>query len=45
MNLGIFYLIGVALASMLLIYEHSLIKEGDLSKINAAFLMPMHISV
>ncbi|MEK6681982.1 MAG: UbiA-like polyprenyltransferase [Nitrospirota bacterium] len=37
MNLGIFYLIGVALASMLLIYEHSLIKEGDLSKINAAF--------
>ncbi len=37
MNLGIFYLIGVALASMLLIYEHSLIKEGDLSRINAAF--------
>lgn len=37
MNLGPLYLIGVALASMLLIYEHSLIKEGDLSKINTAF--------
>lgn len=37
MDLGPLYLIGVALASMLLIYEHSLIKEGDLSKINAAF--------
>lgn len=37
MALGRFYLIGIIAASGLLIYEHSLIKEHDLSKINIAF--------
>ncbi|MBI5182031.1 MAG: UbiA family prenyltransferase [Nitrospirae bacterium] len=37
MGLGRFYLIGIAAALSLLIYEHSLIKEHDLSKINIAF--------
>lgn len=37
MALGKFYLIGIIAASGLLIYEHSLIKEHDLSKINIAF--------
>ncbi len=36
-GLGRFYLIGIIAASGLLIYEHSLIKEHDLSKINIAF--------
>ncbi len=37
MGLGKFYLFGIAAASGILIYEHSLIKEEDLSKINTAF--------
>lgn len=37
MGLGKFYLIGIIAASGLLIYEHSLIREDDLSKINVAF--------
>ncbi len=37
MGLGKFYLIGIIAASGLLIYEHSLIREHDLSKINIAF--------
>ena len=36
-GLGKFYLIGIIAASVLLIYEHSLIREDDLSKINIAF--------
>ena len=36
-QVGIFYWIGLILVSCLLIYEHSLLKENDLSKINAAF--------
>lgn len=35
--LGKIYLIGVILSSFFLIYEHFLIKENDLSKINKAF--------
>lgn len=37
MDLGKFYLIGIIVAAGLLIYEHSLIREHDLSKINVAF--------
>ncbi|EKE02946.1 MAG: 4-hydroxybenzoate polyprenyltransferase [uncultured bacterium] len=36
-QVGIFYWIGLILVSCLIIYEHSLLKENDLSKINAAF--------
>ena len=34
---GIFYFIGVALVTAMLVYEHSLVKPSDLSKVNAAF--------
>lgn len=37
MDLGVFYLLGMLVITSLIIYEHSLIKENDLSKINAAF--------
>ncbi|MEK6657982.1 MAG: UbiA-like polyprenyltransferase [Nitrospirota bacterium] len=37
MGLGKFYLIGIIAAAGLLIYEHSLIREDDLSKITTAF--------
>ncbi len=36
-NLGYIYFGGVLILSAFLIYEHSLIKENDLSKINKAF--------
>jgi len=34
---GIFYFIGVGLVTAMLVYEHSLVKPSDLSKVNAAF--------
>ncbi len=34
---GVFYYVGVALVTLMLIYEHSLVKPNDLSKVNAAF--------
>ena len=34
---GVIYGIGVALAALLLLYEHSLVKPTDLSKLDAAF--------
>lgn len=34
---GVFYAIGVAVAAALLLYEHRLVKPGDLSKLDAAF--------
>jgi 4-hydroxybenzoate polyprenyltransferase len=37
LDLGIFYFIGVAVAAILLAYENSLVKPGDLSKLNVAF--------
>ena len=37
MNLGLAYLIGVIIVAALLIYEHSLVKPTDLSKVNIAF--------
>ena len=36
-GLGIIYFVGVVILSAFLVYEHSLIKENDLSKINVAF--------
>jgi 4-hydroxybenzoate polyprenyltransferase len=38
-DLGIAYLIGVLIAAAMLIYEHSLVKPDDLSKLNMAFFM------
>jgi 4-hydroxybenzoate polyprenyltransferase len=34
---GLWYYAGLALAGMILIYEHQLVKPGDLSRLNAAF--------
>lgn len=34
---GLWFLIGVAVATVLLAYEHQLVKPGDLSRLNAAF--------
>ncbi len=36
-SLGIVYYIGLIILTVFLIYEHNLIKENDLSKINTAF--------
>jgi 4-hydroxybenzoate polyprenyltransferase len=36
-GLGAFYLSGVAVASALLVYEHRLVKEDDLSQVDRAF--------
>jgi 4-hydroxybenzoate polyprenyltransferase len=45
-NLGASYLIGVLIASGLLLYEHSLVKPHDLSKLNIAFFnMNGYISI
>ncbi len=37
LHLGLFYYLGFGLVSAMLIYEHSLVKPGDLSRVNAAF--------
>ena len=37
MDLGAIYYVGVAVATGLLIYEHTLVKPNDLSKLNRAF--------
>ena len=45
-NLGIAYWIGMLLAAGLLIYEHSIVKHDDLSKLNVAFFnMNGYISI
>jgi 4-hydroxybenzoate polyprenyltransferase len=36
-DLGILYFAGVVIVGGLLIYEHSLVRPDDLSKINVAF--------
>lgn len=36
-NLGVFYLFGVLIASALMLYEHSLVKPADLSRLDMAF--------
>jgi 4-hydroxybenzoate polyprenyltransferase len=44
--LGGFYLAGVGIALLLIVYEHTLVREGDLSKLNLAFFnMNGYISV
>jgi 4-hydroxybenzoate polyprenyltransferase len=46
LSLGWYYLAGVLAALCLIIYEHSLVKEDDLSKLNVAFFnMNGYISV
>jgi 4-hydroxybenzoate polyprenyltransferase len=46
LSLGGYYLAGVLIALCLIIYEHSLVKEDDLSKLNIAFFnMNGYISV
>jgi len=46
LSLGWYYLAGVLIALCLIIYEHSLVKEDDLSKLNMAFFnMNGYISV
>jgi 4-hydroxybenzoate polyprenyltransferase len=37
MNLGWIALAGLAMVAVLLVYEHSLVKPGDLSRVNPAF--------
>jgi 4-hydroxybenzoate polyprenyltransferase len=36
-HLGIYYIVGISLTAILLIYEHSSIREDDLSRLNFAF--------
>jgi 4-hydroxybenzoate polyprenyltransferase len=44
--LGAFYLAGIVIALCLIVYEHTLVKEQDLSKLNIAFFnMNGYISV
>lgn len=38
-RLGFFYWCGVAIAAVILLYEHSLVRPGDLSRLDAAFFM------
>lgn len=46
MHLGIFFLIGIIVAVAMLLYEHWLLKNGDLAKLDAAFFnMNGYISV
>lgn len=46
LGLGIWYYLGVAVASALLAYEHQLVKPGDLSRLDAAFFtMNGYISI
>lgn len=46
MHLGILFLSGILAATAMLIYEHWLLRNGDLSKLNAAFFnMNGYISV
>jgi 4-hydroxybenzoate polyprenyltransferase len=45
-NFGFFYIAGLFIISILLLYEHSLVKENDLSKLDIAFFnMNGYISV
>jgi 4-hydroxybenzoate polyprenyltransferase len=37
LHLGWFYWLGVAAVAVLLAYEHSLVKPGDLRRLDAAF--------
>jgi 4-hydroxybenzoate polyprenyltransferase len=37
LSVGVFYWIGVAVVATLLVYEHSLVRPGDLRRLDAAF--------
>ena len=46
MHLGTFFLIGILASVAMLLYEHWLLKDGDLTKLDAAFFnMNGYISV
>jgi len=46
LSLGLFYAAGVLIALLLIVYEHTLVKENDLSKLDMAFFnMNGYISV
>lgn len=46
MGLGMLYLLGVSAAALLLLYEHALLRGGDLKRLDAAFFnMNGYISV
>jgi 4-hydroxybenzoate polyprenyltransferase len=46
LDLGPYYLAGVVIALLLIVYEHALVRENDLSKLNLAFFnMNAYISV
>jgi 4-hydroxybenzoate polyprenyltransferase len=46
MDLGIYYLIGLAVTTALILYEHWLLRAGDLKKLDAAFFnMNGYISI
>jgi 4-hydroxybenzoate polyprenyltransferase len=38
-KLGIFYYIGVALAAVVLIYQHTIVTPNDLSRVNGKFFL------
>ncbi len=46
MGLGAFFLVGVAVTAILLFYEHWLLRDGDLTKLDLAFFnMNIYISI
>jgi 4-hydroxybenzoate polyprenyltransferase len=46
LHLGAFFMIGILVAAAMLLYEHWLLREGDLSKLDAAFFnMNGYISI
>jgi 4-hydroxybenzoate polyprenyltransferase len=46
MGLGVFYLIGVGITAALIFYEHWLLRNGDLKKLDIAFFnMNIYISI
>lgn len=44
-DLGLWYLIGIAASTLILIYEHTLVSHKDLSKVNTAFSINGILSV
>jgi 4-hydroxybenzoate polyprenyltransferase len=37
LDVGVFYWLGVAATALLLAYEHSIVRPGDLRRLDAAF--------
>jgi 4-hydroxybenzoate polyprenyltransferase len=44
-DLGRFYLVGVALVAVLLVYEQSLVSEDDLSQVKRAFDLNGYVGI